>query len=97
MNIAFIFGGKSAEFEVSLVSATNIINTMDRERFTPLLIGVDKQGEWFYNAQYANQSVDLTARDYFADAEPVCLTFPSGTLVPLSTGRMERTVRCRAS
>ena len=85
MNIAVIFGGKSAEFEVSLVSATNIINTMDRERFTPVLIGVDKQGEWFYNAQYANQSVDLTARDYFADAEPVCLTFPSGTLVSRRT------------
>lgn len=85
MNIAVIFGGKSAEFEVSLVSATNIINTMDRERFTPLLIGVDKQGEWFYNAQYANQSVDLTARDYFADAEPVCLTFPGGTLVSCRT------------
>lgn len=88
MNVAVIFGGKSAEFEVSLISATNIINTMDRERFTPILIGVDKQGEWFYNTQYADQSVDLTARDYFAGAEPVCLTFPSGTLLSCRTNQM---------
>lgn len=43
--IAIIFGGKSAEYEVSLKSATNIFNAIDRTKFIPLLIGIDKSGE----------------------------------------------------
>ena len=38
LKVAVIFGGKSAEHEVSLRSATNIFNAVDRARFTPLLI-----------------------------------------------------------
>lgn len=52
--IAIIFGGKSAEYEVSLKSATNLFNALDRTKFVPLLIGVSKSGEWFYNPQYMN-------------------------------------------
>lgn len=42
LKVAVIFGGKSAEHEVSLRSATNIFNAVDRARLIPLLIGVDK-------------------------------------------------------
>ena len=48
LKVAVIFGGKSAEHEVSLRSATNIFNAVDRARFIPLLIGVDKIVVWHY-------------------------------------------------
>ncbi len=46
LNVAVIFGGKSAEHEVSLQSAKNIIEAMDKNKYNPILIGIDKQGKW---------------------------------------------------
>ncbi len=42
--VGIIFGGKSSEHEVSLQSAKNILDALDRERFEPVLVGIDKQG-----------------------------------------------------
>jgi D-alanine-D-alanine ligase len=47
-NIALIFGGKSAEHEVSINSAKNIFNALDQALFKPLLIGVSKEGSWYH-------------------------------------------------
>ena len=44
--VGIIFGGRSSEHEVSLQSARNILDALDRERFEPVLIGIDKQGQW---------------------------------------------------
>lgn len=47
LSVAIFFGGKSAEHEVSLMSAKNVFEALDKTRFTPVLIGISKQGEWF--------------------------------------------------
>jgi D-alanine-D-alanine ligase len=44
--VIILFGGRSAEHEVSLLSARNVFLALDRERFDPLLVGIDKQGHW---------------------------------------------------
>ena len=44
--VGIIFGGRSAEHEVSLQSAKNILDALDKERFDVSLIGIDKQGHW---------------------------------------------------
>lgn len=44
--VGIIFGGRSAEHEVSLQSAKNILDALDKERFDVALIGIDKQGQW---------------------------------------------------
>lgn len=72
--IAILFGGKSAEYEVSLKSASNLFNAIDRTKFTPLLIGVDKSGEWFYNPLYDQYNINLAKHDYFADATNIYLS-----------------------
>lgn len=38
--IGLLFGGKSPEHEVSIVSARNIYNAIDRSRFEVTLIGI---------------------------------------------------------
>lgn len=48
-NIGIIFGGKSTEHEVSLQSARNIVDAIDREKFDITLIGIDKNGIWHLN------------------------------------------------
>jgi D-alanine-D-alanine ligase len=47
LRIAIVFGGRSAEHEVSLQSARNVIESLDREKYEPVLIGIDKDGRWF--------------------------------------------------
>lgn len=49
INVAILFGGKSAEHEVSLQSAKNVIDSIDKEKYNPILIGIDKQGKWLLN------------------------------------------------
>lgn len=44
--IAVLFGGKSSEHEVSCVSATTVINHIDREFYDVVLIGITKEGRW---------------------------------------------------
>jgi D-alanine-D-alanine ligase len=46
LTVGIIFGGKSAEHEVSLQSAKNVYDAIDRSRFEPVLIGIDKNGSW---------------------------------------------------
>ncbi len=47
--VGIVFGGKSAEHEVSLQSAKNILEAIDKSKYEVVLLGIDKQGEWHLN------------------------------------------------
>jgi D-alanine-D-alanine ligase len=49
IKVGILFGGKSAEHEISLLSAKNVYEAIDRTKFEPVLIGIDKTGRWFLN------------------------------------------------
>lgn len=44
--VGIIFGGKSAEHQVSLQSARNILEAIDKTKFDVVLLGITKQGQW---------------------------------------------------
>ena len=46
MNLGILCGGRSGEHEVSLQSAQSIYDAVERERFSPMLVAIDKEGEW---------------------------------------------------
>lgn len=46
INIALVFGGRSGEHEVSLLSAKSIYEALDKDKYNVFLIGVDKSGHW---------------------------------------------------
>jgi D-alanine-D-alanine ligase len=46
LRVAVLFGGRSAEHEISLLSARFVVEALDRERFEPVLVGIDKDGRW---------------------------------------------------
>lgn len=50
IKVGIIFGGKSAEHEVSLQSAKNVIDALDKNKYEPILIGIDKNGGWHKNS-----------------------------------------------
>ncbi len=80
--VGIIFGGKSAEHEVSLQSARNIVDALDKERYEAVLIGIDKQGQWHVN----------DASNYLLHAEDPALIAlnRSNVEVALVPGKQER-------
>lgn len=44
--IAVLFGGQSSENEVSCMSAPNVIDHIDREKYEILIIGITEEGRW---------------------------------------------------
>lgn len=46
-NMAIIFGGRSAEHDVSIRSAQSVYEGLDRKRYRPILVGVARDGKWW--------------------------------------------------
>jgi D-alanine-D-alanine ligase len=46
IKVGVIFGGRSGEHEVSLVSAKGIMNAMDQEKYEIVPIGITREGRW---------------------------------------------------
>jgi D-alanine-D-alanine ligase len=44
--IAILFGGRSAEHDVSRASAANVLRSLDPERYDATLIGITRDGRW---------------------------------------------------
>lgn len=85
--VAIIFGGRSGEHEVSIVSARNVIGAIDRSRWEPVPFGIDPAGGWLTPEQTRSQ-LDagvprlqggrplLTAADVLAELQRCDVAFP---------------------
>lgn len=73
--VALIFGGKSAEHEVSLRSAKNITDALDKDLFSPVLIGISKEGSWyrFPDSSVFSEVTKIIDKSLPKNAEPVAL------------------------
>lgn len=49
--IGILFGGKSGEHEISLISGASVFNNINTALFTPVLIGIDHDGRWYLQDQ----------------------------------------------
>lgn len=50
INVGLLFGGKSAEHEISLKSAVHIWESLDMNKYEIIPIGIDKDGKWYHEA-----------------------------------------------
>lgn len=46
VRVGLLFGGRSPEHPISIRSARSVVASLDRDRFTPVLIGIDPTGRW---------------------------------------------------
>ena len=46
VRLLVIFGGRSEEHEVSVVSAQSVLRALDPERYEVITVGIDKSGRW---------------------------------------------------
>jgi D-alanine-D-alanine ligase len=50
--VGILFGGRSGEHEVSLLSAASVLNAIDKEKYEVVPIGITKDGRWL-TSEYA--------------------------------------------
>ncbi|HVO93334.1 MAG TPA: D-alanine--D-alanine ligase [Terriglobales bacterium] len=86
LRVALLFGGKSAEHEISLISARNIAAAMDKTKYDVVAIGIDKQGRWHLDEDArllrgaAQPAVD------FQDADNIAAVLPGDNAIPVVRG-----------
>jgi len=64
LRIGVLFGGRSTEHEVSILSARSIIAAMDPDRFEPVPLYIDKNGRWLTGGSLERLVSDDAARKY---------------------------------
>ncbi len=79
-HVAIIFGGRSAEHEVSLLSARNVAAAIDRNQFDITLIGLSKEGPWhkFESPSVFEKHKSLSDKNLSHDSEVVGLVSKGG-------------------
>jgi D-alanine-D-alanine ligase len=91
--VLLVFGGRSAEHEVSVISARSVLEALDPERYEVVAVGIDKEGRWHLLPGVpelpAGPSAELPAVARDAGAEVALPRDPGGR--ELVTGTGERT------
>ena len=87
--ILILFGGRSAEHEVSVISARSVYNALDLNRYEVVLVGISRDGRWLFSG---NDESILNDKEVVAlHANVVDLSVTRGELVkydgsPVKTG-----------
>jgi len=64
LRIGVLFGGRSTEHEVSILSAQSIISAMDPDRFEAVPLYIDKNGRWLVGGSLKRLVSDDATRNY---------------------------------
>ena len=85
--VAILFGGKSSEYEVSLVSATGAYTNIDKNKYNVVLIGITREGRFFVY----EDDPGLIACDKWTEGKkiPLALDLAEGKLYTESDGICE--------
>ena len=77
--VLILFGGRSAEHEVSVISARSVYRAIDRDRYVPILVGIDREGNWLFGD--SDEAILLTRHVMDAQSDVVRLGNRPGELV----------------
>jgi D-alanine-D-alanine ligase len=69
LRVGIIFGGRSGEHEVSLLSAASILKAIDRREFDVVPIGINKAGHWLTSGA-AQGLLDASGQDAVSVSAP---------------------------
>ena len=76
-NVAVLFGGKSTEHEVSVISGIQAFCALNTEKYNPLAIYITKNNEWYVGEKIGNIKAYTDLKALLADSTRV-LPVPSG-------------------
>ena len=66
LTVGVLFGGRSGEHEISLLSARSILEKIDRQKYTVVEIGITHDGVWLVgeNVLTAFENQDLSRNNF---------------------------------
>ena len=70
--IAVIFGGRSSEYEISLMSAAAVIGNIDRKKYELLTVGITREGDFYL---YEGEEIDIERDAWFKNDRVRKITF----------------------
>jgi D-alanine-D-alanine ligase len=87
LRVGVLFGGRSGEHEVSLLSAASVVEAIDKSKYEVVPIGITKEGRWLtagdaealLHGKAPDESKHLRAGD--PDATPGAAVLASGEAV----------------
>ena len=84
LRVGVLFGGRSGEHEVSLISAASVIQALDPAKYEPVPIGITKDGQWL-----AGTAAHKMLPEILRSGERVMLSADPNVaaLVPVSNSR----------
>lgn len=71
MNLAVIFGGKSTEHNVSIISGTSIISNLNKNKYKIFPIYISKEGLFYKYTKPINDIKILNINDKITELEPI--------------------------
>ncbi len=85
IRVGVVFGGKSCEHEISILSARNVVEALDKEKYEPVLINIDKNGAWHLREELedfsSQESVAIIPKK--EGSALIHLSSPSGSSAPI--------------
>ena len=63
LRVGILFGGRSGEHEISLLSAASVLDAIDKEKYDVVPIGITKEGRWVTSGD-AERAANLRSRSY---------------------------------
>ena len=87
LRVGVLFGGRSSEHEVSLVSAAAVLRSLDPQKYDVVPIGITKDGRWMLPPPVSGALTHASLRKALGEATPVLLPAEPGptSLVPLNS------------
>lgn len=90
LRVGVLFGGRSGEHEVSLLSAASVLNAIDKKKFDVVPIGITKEGVWvtdthaerLLRGEYKPDTHELRAGDPEATPSATVLHTGKSVMVP---------------
>jgi D-alanine-D-alanine ligase len=84
LRVGVLFGGRSGEHEVSLISAASVIQALDPQKYEPVPVGITKDGQWL-----AGTAAHKMLPEILRSGERVMLSADPNVaaLVPVSNSR----------
>ncbi len=92
LRVGILFGGRSGEHEVSLLSAASVLAAIDRSKYDVVPIGITKRGRWVTSTDAelllkpSEQHASLRAGDPEATPTAAVLARGTATLMPPEPG-----------
>ena len=90
LRVGILFGGRSGEHEISLLSAASVFNAIDKSKYEVVPIGITKEGRWvtagdaerLLSGKPVEESRHLRAGDPEATPSAAVLAKGEGVIVP---------------